>query len=83
MDTYFRHRHNTAAQYIATRLIMGIGMAEEHCPVAQVSQRWWDKEVVYRGIWVGEDGRVGNGGEDIGRSGDVGGRGKGGVFSKV
>ena len=78
MDTYFRLHQNTAAQYIATRLIMGIFMAEEHWLVAQVSQRWWDKDVIYLGIWVGEDGRVGNGGEDIGQSGDVRGGGKGG-----
>ena len=40
---YVLLRQNTAAQYIATRLILELCLAEDRRPGARVTQRWWDQ----------------------------------------
>ena len=41
VETYVIRHQNTDAQYIATRLILEIFLAEEQHPEARVSMIWW------------------------------------------
>ena len=41
METYVYRRQNTVAQYIATRTIMEMCLAEKQRPGPRVSMRWW------------------------------------------
>ena len=44
---YILKRHNTIAQYIATRPIMDLCKKMVRRPGGWVSQRWWVKEGIY------------------------------------
>ena len=44
VETNVSHHKNTVAQYIITRPIMDLCMAEERRPGTRVSRRWWEKE---------------------------------------
>ena len=41
METYVSLRHNTVTQFIATRAIMNLCLAEERRPGPRFSRRWW------------------------------------------
>ena len=41
VETYVYRRQNTVAQYIATRTIMEMCLAEKRRPGPRVSMRWW------------------------------------------
>ena len=44
LETYVYYHRNTAAQYIATRPIMGLCLATKRRPVERVAMRWWEQE---------------------------------------
>ena len=43
VETYVPCRHNTVAQFIATRPIMKLCMAEEQSLGPRLAKWWWDK----------------------------------------
>ena len=45
--TSITRRHNTVAQYIATRPILDLCEQATRRPGARVSQRWWEKVRIY------------------------------------
>ena len=44
VENYVSHRQNTVAQYIATRTIMEICLAENRNPGPSVATQWWEQE---------------------------------------
>ena len=46
VDTYVSRRHNTVAQFIATRPIMDLCLAADQRPGPRVSKRWWEQDGV-------------------------------------
>ena len=44
MGEYVLNRQNTAAQYIATRSIMGLCEETVRMPGAWIAKRWWEHE---------------------------------------
>ena len=44
LETYVYRHHNTVAQFIATRPIMDLCLAEERKTVPQVSRRRWKQD---------------------------------------
>ena len=70
VETYVSRRHNTMAQYIATRPIMDLCLAAKRRPGPRVAIRWWeqeglDLEGMRTAAWEAE--RMEGGGEDGGR----------------
>ena len=44
VETYVSCRHNTIANFIATRPVMDLGLAAAWHPEDRVSKRWWEQE---------------------------------------
>ena len=44
VDTYASRLHNKVAQFIATRPIMDLCLAEEQRPGSRVPNRWWEQD---------------------------------------
>ena len=44
VETYLSRRHNTVAQYIATRPIMDLCLTAKRMPGPRVTNRWWEQE---------------------------------------
>ena len=44
VETYVSRHQNAVMQYITTRPIMDLCLAEMQCSGAQVSKQWWDQE---------------------------------------
>ena len=53
LETHVSHHQNTVAQYIATRPIMGLCLAEKRRPGKMLEMRWWEQEGLdLEGIWT-------------------------------
>ena len=46
METYIWRRHNTSAQYIATRTILDLCKAAERKREDRVGKRWWEQVII-------------------------------------
>ena len=44
VETYVSCHQNTVAQYIATRSIMDLCLAEKRRPGTRVARKWWEQE---------------------------------------
>ena len=47
VEEYFMRRHNTTAQYIVTRTIMGLCEEAAMRPGTQLSKSWWEQDFLY------------------------------------
>ena len=43
---YISHRHTSVTQYITTRSIFDLVVAEERQPIYLVTMRWWEQEIL-------------------------------------
>ena len=46
VETHVSNRHNTVAQYIATRPIIDLCLVAKRRPGPRVATRWWEKEIL-------------------------------------
>ena len=44
---YISHRHTSVTQYITTRSIFDLVVAEERQPIYLVNMRWWEQEIIW------------------------------------
>ena len=52
VDTYVSLQQNTVAQFIATRPIMDLFLAEERRPGSRVDKWWWEQDGLdLEGMW--------------------------------